>query len=89
MGGIQNVLTQWSEKILLDVPFEPVSGTEKDWTNGTVLSSCFQAKSMGNQVDLKVKWLRPFAADPVVFPWTFQIRKESDILHVMQFLKQR
>lgn len=55
----------------------------------TVIISCFQVKSMGNQVYLKVKWSRPFAADPTVFPWTFQIRKQSGILHTMQFLKQR
>lgn len=41
---------------------------------------------MGKQVDLNVKWLHPFAA---VFLWTFQMRKESGILHMMQFLKTR
>lgn len=46
-----------------------------------LLLSCFQAKSVGNKGKLKVKWLCPFAADPVVFPWTFQMRKESGILH--------
>lgn len=44
---------------------------------------------MGNQVDLKAKWLRSFEAHPVVFSRTFQIRKDSDTLHMMQFLKQR
>lgn len=54
-----------------------------------VLLSCFQAKSVGNKAELKVKWLCPFAADPVVFPWTFQMRKESGILHMRQLLQQR
>lgn len=85
-GGIQNVVAQWSEKILLDVSSEPVSGTDEDLSNGSALLSCFQAISMGKQVDLNVKWLHPFAA---VFLWTFQMRKESGILHMMQFLKTR
>lgn len=54
-----------------------------------LLLSCFQAKSVGNKGKLKVKWLCPFAADPVVFPWTFQMRKESGILHMRQLLQQR